>query len=71
MIHETVDRQNREHDQLAAMVMRELRARGLFVAVIHTAVGKECYHLPQSTAAVDYEPVPHRRGKLHPPCQHL
>jgi hypothetical protein len=65
MIHETVDRRNREHDQLAAMVMRELRARGLFVAVIHTAVGKECYYLPQNTSAEDYQPVPNRRGKLN------
>ncbi len=66
MIHETVNRRNRERDQLAAMVMRELRDRGLFVSVIHTTVTKECYYLPQNApTGADYRPLPERRGKLN------
>ncbi|MBI4583220.1 MAG: hypothetical protein HY717_04275 [Planctomycetes bacterium] len=66
MIHETVDRRNREHDQLAAMVMRKLRDRGVFVSVIHTTVSKECYHLPPNApAGKDYEPLDNKQGKLN------
>ncbi|OGO52539.1 MAG: hypothetical protein A2148_08580 [Chloroflexi bacterium RBG_16_68_14] len=66
MIHETVDRRNREHDQLAAMVMRELRELGLYVSVIHTTVGKECYWLPQNApAGTDYQPLRDKGGKLN------
>lgn len=65
MIHETVDRKNREHDQLAAMVMRELRNRGLFAAVIHTTVTRECYQLPQNApTGTEYQVMPGKRGKL-------
>lgn len=49
MIPETVDRRNREHDELAAMVMRELRDRDLYVSVIHTTVSKESYILPANS----------------------
>jgi hypothetical protein len=66
MIHETVDRRNREHDQLAAMVMRELRNRKLFVSVIHTTVTKDCYYLPQNTPpGIAYRPVAGKQGKLN------
>lgn len=63
MIHETVDRRNREHDQLAAMIMRKLRDRGIFVSVIHTTMTTQAYHqLPGQT---EYEPVPEKQGRLN------
>ncbi len=66
MIHETVDRKNREHDQLAAMVMRELRDRELFVSVIHTTVSTESYALPPiAPPGTDYQPVRGKQGKLN------
>ena len=66
MIHETVDRRNHERDQLAAMVMRELRDRDLFASVIHTTVSRECYHLPlNAPAGTDYQPLEAKRGKLN------
>ncbi len=43
MLHETVDRGRRQHDQLAAMVMRKLRDKGLYVSVIHTTSSKGGY----------------------------
>ncbi len=63
MIHDTIDRHDRAHDQLAAMVMRKLRDRGLYTSVIHTAVTTEAYHLPPG--ASDYEPHPEKHGKLN------
>ena len=33
----------RQHDLLAALVLRELKDRELYVATIHSAMGKECY----------------------------
>jgi hypothetical protein len=47
MIHHTIERKIREEDQLAAMVVRELREDPLDLkaAVIHSAVGRECYVL--------------------------
>ena len=66
MIHETVNRRNRQHDQLAAMVMRKLRDRDLFVSVIHTGVTKECYYLPQNApVGTDYRVNATKRGKLN------
>lgn len=65
MIHETGNNRNRGHDQLAAMVMRELRGRDLFVSVIHTTVSKECYQLPLSApTGTEYQPLAEKRGKL-------
>jgi hypothetical protein len=44
MIHQTDDRRRRVEDQLAALVLRELRERfGLPSAVMHSAMGEECY----------------------------
>jgi len=63
MIHDTIDRHDRAHDQLAAMVMRKLRDQDLYVSVIHTVVTTEAYHL--APGASDYEPVPEKRGKLN------
>ena len=66
MIHETVDRRNRQHDQLAAMVMRELRNRKLYVSVIHTTVTKDCYQLPQNAPiGTAYCSVMGKQGKLN------
>lgn len=35
----------RQHDPLAALVVRELKHHDLYVAAIHSAMGKECYEL--------------------------
>lgn len=44
MIHHTDDRRARAEDQLAALVLRELREQfDLPSAVIHSATGQECY----------------------------
>jgi len=45
MIHQTNDRLLRQHDQLAAMVVRELRKLDVCASVNHSAVGQECYEL--------------------------
>src|SRR5262249_48053484 len=41
MLHSTSDRKIREHDALAAMVMRELRKRDVIAAVNHSDMGTE------------------------------
>jgi hypothetical protein len=43
MIHWVDDRHDREEDQLAAMVLREMRAQDVPSAVIHTDTGQACY----------------------------
>lgn len=43
MLHNTSDRKVREHDALAAMVVRELRPRDIWAAVIHSEVGERSY----------------------------
>lgn len=43
MIHEDEGRKHRHEDQLASMVMRELRNRGIYASVIHTTVGSRSY----------------------------
>jgi hypothetical protein len=66
MIHRLPTRRNHEEDQLAAMVVRELRERhDLAAAVIHTEVGQECYTLVKGRNG-EFEYVPHQRhrGKL-------
>src|ERR1051326_1236492 len=46
MIHETDDRRRGGEDHLAGLVLRELRERyDLPSAVMHTAMGQECYRL--------------------------
>ncbi len=47
MVHHTSDRLIREHDQLAAMIVRELRKIDVCAAVNHSALGQECYELVQ------------------------
>jgi hypothetical protein len=66
MIHHLQSRKNHEEDPLAAMVVRELRNRfDLAAAVIHTAVGQECYVLGENNEG-EPEYVPHlkQKGKL-------
>jgi hypothetical protein len=65
MIHHTTDRKAGQEDQLAAMVIRELRERGLHVAVIHSAVADECYELVTPTdGQPDYRGRRNKRAKL-------
>lgn len=63
MLHETVDRKNREHDQLASMVMRKLRDRDIYVSVIHTTLTTQCYYQPPGQTA--YQPLREKQGKLN------
>jgi hypothetical protein len=65
MIHETVNRRKRENDKLAAMVMRELRKRGLYVSVIHTTLSQEVYQLvPNTPEGPGYKPDERHVGRL-------
>jgi hypothetical protein len=66
MIHHLPSRKNHEEDPLAAMVVRELRSRfDLAAAVMHSAVGQECYVLRANKAGEPaYVPHPRQRGKL-------
>jgi hypothetical protein len=51
-------RRNGHEDQLASMVMREMRNRQVFVSVIHNRVGEESYELlPNSAAGTAYSRV--------------
>jgi len=50
MIHQTTDRLLRQHDQLAAMVVRELRKFDVCAAVNHSTMAQECYELARTTA---------------------
>lgn len=43
MIPEVKSRRTRKEDELANLVMRELRTRGIYVSVIHTTVAGESY----------------------------
>ena len=65
MIHHVSDRPRRGEDQLAAMVIRELRKYDIYAAVIHSAVPQECYELAlQSGGAPFYRPSRDKHGKL-------
>jgi len=66
MIHHTTDRQLRKEDQLAALVVRELRERfDICSAIIHTTVGHECYQLVNNQQGEPiYVPRNSKRGKL-------
>jgi len=58
---------NGHEDQLASMVMREMRKRQMYVSVVHNKVGEESYELlPNSAAGTTYSRVrdPKRAGKL-------
>lgn len=64
IIHEITDRKRRQHDALAAMVMRELRKRSLFVSVIHTTVPQEGYQLIANGTAYQRTQDRKRSGRL-------
>jgi hypothetical protein len=65
MIHDTQDRRVRQHDQLAAMVIRKFRELDIFAAVIHSAMGRECYQLvTQNNGSRRYVCRNDRKGKL-------
>ena len=56
-----------KEDQLASMVMRELRSRDLFVSIIHTDMANKAYFLPQNAQVgkgYTRTDIPKVRGKL-------
>ena len=65
MIHHLPKRKVRDEDELAAMVVRELRNIELVGSVMHSTMGRECYVLGSNHRG-DPEFVPHsrKRGKL-------
>ncbi len=50
MVHYRTDQRHREEDQLAAMVVREMRKLDIPTTVIHSEMGKDCYELEQNTS---------------------
>ncbi|MEN4012456.1 MAG: hypothetical protein ROW48_10510 [Bellilinea sp.] len=65
MIHHNDDRQEREEDQLAAMVIAELRKRfDITASVIHSQVGQESYRLSQNNGNPQYLQKEEKRGLL-------
>jgi hypothetical protein len=65
MIHDMQDRRIRQHDQLAAMVIRKLRELDVFAAVMHSATGRECYQLiTRSDGSRQYVCRTEKKGKL-------
>jgi hypothetical protein len=66
MIHHAEDRRPRGEDQLAALVLRELRDRfDLPAAVMHSAMGQESYELvTQGGGRPRYQVRSDRRGRL-------
>ncbi|HEY5769898.1 MAG TPA: hypothetical protein VIS71_08635 [Terrimicrobium sp.] len=65
MIHEPADRRHRQTDQLAAFAIQRLYEEcDIRAAVMHTAVGSECYALESATGASPrYVVAQGRRGK--------
>lgn len=65
MLHHTPNRLPRQHDPLAALVVRELKNYDLHVATIHSATGKECYELQYNEHGQPfYATRSQKRGKL-------
>jgi hypothetical protein len=66
MIHHADDRRERAEDQLAALVLRELRDKfDLPAAVIHSATGQECYALENGRDGQPrYRVRANRRGRF-------
>ena len=65
MTHYTTDHKIREEHQLDALAIREARQYDIYAAVIHSAVGQECYHLVNAQDGTPkYEPKSSKRGKL-------
>ena len=57
MLHEDENRKHRQEDQLASMVMRELRKNQIYVSVIHTTVANQSYELPGNVPKGTYREV--------------
>jgi hypothetical protein len=49
VLHDDSTRKNRQEDQLASMIMQELRKKSLFISVIHTTVASRSYVLPPNS----------------------
>jgi len=64
MIHDTHDRRVRQHDQLAAMVIRKMRDMDIPAAVMHSATGQNCYELRTIGGGREYACRNDKRGKL-------
>ena len=64
MIHDTHDRRVRQHDQLAAMVIRKMREMDIPTAVMHAATGQHCYELRMIEGTREYVCYNEKRGKL-------
>ena len=64
MVYRTNDRRLRDHDALAAMVIRELRERDIYGAVNHSEMGKRCYiRASDENGEPYYEISPRERSK--------
>lgn len=65
MLHHTPSRLPRQHDPLAALVVRELKNYDLYVATIHSATGQECYELRYNEHGHPFYAVrAQKRGRL-------
>jgi hypothetical protein len=67
MLEHTPSRLPRQHDLLAALVVRELKGYDLYAATIHSAMGKECYKLlykNNNQGQPFYSISDEKRGKL-------
>ncbi len=64
MIHDTYDRRVRQHDQLAAMVVRKMRELDIPTAVIHAVTGQSCYELTTVGGIREYVCRNEKRAKL-------
>jgi hypothetical protein len=65
MAHHVNDRRLREHDQLAALVIRRFRDLDVWAAVNHSAMGHECYELAHGRGGEPFYRVRQdKRGKF-------
>jgi hypothetical protein len=65
MVHPTSDRQLREHDLLAAMVIRELRKKDIYASVNHSEMGARSYFLVSGRDGTPrYDIRDKQRGRL-------
>lgn len=64
MIHHAADRLLRQHDQLAAMVVREFRKFDVCAAVNHSAMPQECYELISGQGQPFYRIREDKKGRF-------
>lgn len=65
MVHDTDGRLLRQHDQLAAMVIRKFREFDVWAAVNHSAMGRDCYELAHGRGGAPFYRIRHdRRGRF-------